>query len=145
MFLAHWCRLRPPSTALGQSGGYRSRTGEQMQQLGVRHTAAVIRLVLMVFSLFQRTPSAWRTISAPPTSWVSPSLRQHPRGVTPRPRRARWETTTSPGENRNTLHAHACNFSVFVPVAEAQLLRPLLVHTCSYTLQLHPAHMTSDD
>lgn len=43
----------PPSTAagLGQSGGYRGRTGEQMQQLSIRHTAAVIRLVLMVFSL----------------------------------------------------------------------------------------------
>lgn len=53
LFLAHRCRLRPPSTAagLGQSGGYRGRTGEQMQQLSVRHTAAVIRLVLMVFSL----------------------------------------------------------------------------------------------
>lgn len=55
--------------------------------------------------VFQRTRSTWRTISAPPASSVSPSRRPHPRDATPRPPRACWETTTSPGEHERIRHS----------------------------------------
>lgn len=143
LFLAHRCRLRPPSTAagLGQSGGYRGQTGEQMQQLSVRHSGCdqtgFNGLLSFSSSVLPAHGEPYQPPQLPgsarPSASILGALLPDPEEHAGRRRRhpVRTETlcTRTPALKR---------FSVFV--AEPQLLRPLLVHTCSYTL--HPPVIT---